>query len=144
MEKGCLLNGESCVEFAVGCKLKHKIGLNKPIAGDDIDIQQVSAKHFFQMAWKKNYKRYLWISRISTNDCIKKCCAGVVSGTRKQCANTTNCVAQENYKKFMKGKPEYTRKKLLKKVPNVTDLCSADLLSYQITLVHKYAYPSQS
>ena len=44
----------------------------------------------------------------------------------------------------MKGKLEYTRKKLLKKVPNVTDLHSADLLSYQITLVHKYAYSSQS
>ena len=59
MEKRCLLNEESYVEFAVGCKLKHKIGLNKPLAGGDIDIQQISAKHFFQMAWKKDYKRYL-------------------------------------------------------------------------------------
>ena len=38
MEKECLLNGKLYVEFAVGCKLKHKIGPNKPTAGGDIDI----------------------------------------------------------------------------------------------------------
>ena len=38
IEKSCLLYGKPCIKFAVGCKLKHKIGPNKPIAGDDIDI----------------------------------------------------------------------------------------------------------
>ena len=68
------------------------------------------------MAWKKDHKSYLWIPKVSTNDCTKKCCAGVDSGTRKWCTNTTSCIAQKDYEKFMKGKPEYTRKKLLKKV----------------------------
>ena len=47
IEKGCLLQDKPCIEFAIGCKLKHKIRSNKPTAGSDIDIQQVSAKHFF-------------------------------------------------------------------------------------------------
>ena len=49
MEKSCLLHDKPCIEFAVRCKLKHEIGLNKPIAGGNIDIQQVSIKHFFWM-----------------------------------------------------------------------------------------------
>ena len=47
----------------------------------------------------------------------------------------TSHVVQKNYEKFMKGKPEYTRKKLLKKVPkeyhSVIDVfmkCEADML----------------
>ena len=117
IEKKYLLNGKPCIEFAMGCKLKHEIGLNKPTAGGNIDIQQVNVKHFFQIARKKDHKGYLWIPRVSTNDCTKECCAGVVSSTRKWCANITSCVAQEDYEKFMKEKPEYTRKKLLEKVP---------------------------
>ena len=58
MEKKCLLNGKPYVEFAVGCKLKHKIGPNKFNTGGDINIQQVSAKHFFQMTQKKDHKGY--------------------------------------------------------------------------------------
>ena len=72
MEKGCLLNGKSCIKFAVSCKLKYKIGPNKPTASGDIDIQQVSAKHFFQMAQKKDHKGYLWIPRVSTNGLHKR------------------------------------------------------------------------
>ena len=47
IEKKCLLNRKPCVKFAVGCKLKHKIGLKKLTAGGDIDIQQINAKLFF-------------------------------------------------------------------------------------------------
>ena len=46
-KKGCLLHGKPCIKFAVSCKLKHKIKPNKPTAIGDIDIQQVSVKHFF-------------------------------------------------------------------------------------------------
>ena len=38
MEKVCLLNRKPCIEFAVGCKLKHKIRPNKPTAGSNIDV----------------------------------------------------------------------------------------------------------
>ena len=56
MEKKCLLNEKSCIKFAMGYKLKHKIGPNKLTAGEDIDIQQVSVKHFFWIAQKKDNK----------------------------------------------------------------------------------------
>ena len=39
MEKDCLLHSKPYIEFAIGCKLKHKIGLNKPTAVGDVDIQ---------------------------------------------------------------------------------------------------------
>ena len=35
----------------------------------------------------------------------------------KWCANSTNKVDQEDYSKFMKTKPKYTREDLLKQVP---------------------------
>ena len=135
MEKGCLLHSKPCIKFAVGCKLKHEIGLNKPTAVGDIDIQQVSIKHFFQMTQKKDHKDYLWIPKVSTDDCTKECCVGIAGSTRKWCANTTNCIVQEDYEKFMKGKPDYTQEELLKKVPkeyhSVIDVfmkCDADTL----------------
>ena len=135
MEKKCFLNGKSCIKFAMGCKLKHKIGSNKPTADGDTDIQQVSAKHFFQIAWKKDHKGYLWIPRVSTNDCTKECYASVASSTRKWCASTINSIVPNNYNKFMKGKPKYTWEELLKKVPkeyhSVIDVfikCDADML----------------
>ena len=83
IKKGCLLHGKSCIEFAISCKLKHKIEPNKSTASGDINIQQVSAKHFFWMARKKNHKSYLWIPKVSTNDCTKECCAKVATSTRK-------------------------------------------------------------
>ena len=117
MEKKCLLNRKLCIEFAIGCKLKHEIRPIKPTASGDIDIQQVSAKHFFQIAWKKDHKRYLWILRVSTNNCKKECSAGVTSSTRKWCASKINNIIPDNFDKFMKGKPDYIREELLKKVP---------------------------
>ena len=117
MEKSCLLHGKPCIDFAVRYKLKNKIGPNKPTAGGNIDIQQVSSKHFFQMARKKDHKSYLWIPKVSTNDCIKECCAEVASSMRKWCTNTMNSIISDNFDKFMKGKPKYTYKKLLKKIP---------------------------
>ena len=59
MKKRCFLNRKLFFEFTVGCKLKHKIGPIKPTTNGDIDIQQVSAKYFFQMAPKKDHKGYL-------------------------------------------------------------------------------------
>ena len=38
IKKGCLLHSKPCIKFAIGCKLKHKIGPNKSIASGDIDI----------------------------------------------------------------------------------------------------------
>ena len=69
------------------------------------------------MARKKDHKGYLWIPKVSTNDCIKEYYAGVESGMKKWCANTTNHIEQKDYEKFMKGKPEYTCEELLQKVP---------------------------
>ena len=87
------------------------------------------------MTRKKDHKNYLWIPRVSTDDYTKECCAGVASSTRKWCVNTISCVAQEDYKKFMKGKLEYTHKKLLKKMlkkyHSVIDIfmkCDIDML----------------
>ena len=135
MKKKCLLNGKLYVEFAVGCKLKHEIGPNKPTASSDIDIQQVSTKHFFWMAQKKDYKGYLWIPRVSINNCKKECCAGVASSTRKWCASTMNSIIPDDFDKFMKGKSEYAQEELLKKVSkeyhsviNVFIKCKADVL----------------
>ena len=59
MKKGCLLHSKLCIKSAVGCKLKYKIGPKTLTAGGDIDIQQVSAKHFFWIAQKKDHKGYL-------------------------------------------------------------------------------------
>ena len=66
MEKDCLLYSKPCIKFAVGCKLKHEIGSNKPTAVSDVDIQQVSAKHFFWMAQKKDHEGYFWIPRVAS------------------------------------------------------------------------------
>ena len=50
IERGCLLHGIPCIEFAMGSKVKHQIGTEKPTAMGDIDIRPVNAKHFFRMA----------------------------------------------------------------------------------------------
>ena len=36
----------------------------------------------------------------------------------KWCANSTSKVAQKDYSKFMKTKPEYTKEDLLKQIPS--------------------------
>ena len=64
MENGCLARGVPCIEFAVGSKgAKNRIGADKLTAVDlgdiDIDIKPVNAKHFFQMARKKDHKGYI-------------------------------------------------------------------------------------
>ena len=46
MEKSCLLHSKPCIKFTLSCKLKHEIGLKSPTAVSDVDIQQVSTKHF--------------------------------------------------------------------------------------------------
>lgn len=117
MKKGCFLHGKPYIEFAVGCKSKHEIRPNKSTGAGDIDIQQVSAKHFFQMARKKDHEGYLWVPKVSTDDCTKNCCDEVASSTRKWCASTINSIVPEDFDKFMKEKPEYTREELLEKVP---------------------------
>ena len=135
MEKGYLLHGKPCIKFVMGCKLKHKIELNKFTTDGNIDIQQVSAKHFFWMIWKKDHKNYLWIPRVSTDNCKKECCAGVGSNTRKWYASTVNSIVLDNFDKFMKGKPNYSQEKLLEKalkeyhsMINIFMKCGADML----------------
>ena len=61
IESACLARGVPCVEFTMGSKAKNKIGTNKLTAVDpgDIDIKPVNAKHFFQMAQKRDHKRYI-------------------------------------------------------------------------------------
>ena len=78
---------------------------------------RLAQKHFLWMAWKKNHKSYLWIPRVSTNDCKKEYCAEIASSTRKWCASTINSIVPDNFDMFMKGKPDYTREKLLEKIP---------------------------
>ena len=115
MKNSCLLHGVPCIEFAVGSELKNKIGSEEPIAIDsEMDIQLISAKYFFQMARKKGYKGYLWIPRFSTSDC--KYCETSSSTKKKWCVSTTSRVVPDDFNKFMKGKPSYTCRKLMKKI----------------------------
>ena len=116
MESRCLARGVPCVKFAIGSKAKNKIGTDKLTAIDpgDIDIKPVNAKHFFQMAQKRDHERYIWIPRVLSTDCTSKECSSS-SHVAKWCVNTTK-VAKEDYGKFMKDKPEYTKENLLKRV----------------------------
>ena len=119
IENGCLARSVPCVKFAIGSKVKNRIGADKLIAIDpdiDIDIKPVNAKHFFRMAQKRDHKRYIWIPHVLNTNCTSKKCSNS-SHVAKWCMNTTGKVAQEDYTKFMKTKPEYTRKDLLKRVP---------------------------
>ena len=77
MKSGCLAHGVPCVEFAIGSKAKNRIGMDKLTAVDprDIDIKPVNAKHFFQMARKKDHKGYIWILRVLSTDCTSKKCS---------------------------------------------------------------------
>ena len=63
IESGCLAHGILCVEFAIGSKAKSRIGAEKLTAVDpqdiDIDIKPVNAKHFFQIAQKRDHKKYI-------------------------------------------------------------------------------------
>ena len=97
LEKGCLTRGITCTEFAIGSKVKDRI---EPKGA--IEVFPVNAKHFFRIARKKDHEGYLWIPQEK-----KKAC----------CATTTGAVTSGDYDKFMKGKPEYTREELLKRVP---------------------------
>ena len=73
MESGCLAHGVPCVEFAIGSKAKNKIGTDKHTAIDsDVDTRLVNAKHFFQMARKRDHKGYVWIPRVLSTDCTSK------------------------------------------------------------------------
>ena len=117
IKNGYLAYGIPCVEFAIGSKAKNRIRTDKLTAVDprDMDIKPVNAKHFFQMAQKRDQKKYIWISRVLSTDCTSKECSNS-SHVAKWCVNTTKKVAQKNYSKFMKTKPEYTRENLLKQV----------------------------
>ena len=118
MESGCLARGVPCVEFAIGSKAKNRIGTEKLTAVEpgDIDIKPVNAKHFFRMACQKDHEGYIWIPRVLSTDCTSKECSSS-SHVAKWCVNTTK-VAEEDYGKFMKDKPEYTKEDLLKRVPS--------------------------
>ena len=62
----------------------------------DIDIKPVNAKHFFQIAQKKDHKIYIWVPRVlntdSTDctDCTNKECTGSFSHVAKWCVNSTS------------------------------------------------------
>ena len=118
MESECLAHGIPCVKFAVGSKAKNKIGIKKLTVVDpgDINIKPVNAKHFFQIACQKDHKGYIWIPRVLSTDYTNKECKRS-SHVARWCVNTTGKVAQEDYSKFMKNKPEYTKEDLLKRVP---------------------------
>ena len=62
IESRCLARGVLCVEFAIGSKAKNRIGADKLTAVNpdiDIDIKPVNAKHFFQMARKRDHEGYI-------------------------------------------------------------------------------------
>ena len=69
------------------------------------------------MARKRDHEGYIWIPRVLSTDCTSKECSNS-SHVAKWCVNTTGKVAEEDYSKFMKTKPEYTREDLLKRVPS--------------------------
>lgn len=48
MEETFLLHGILRIKFTINSKVKHKIKAEKHTAINDIDIKQVSAKHFFE------------------------------------------------------------------------------------------------
>ena len=52
-----------------------------------------------------------------STDCTSKKCSSS-SHVAKWCVNTTGKVAEEDYSKFMKEKPKYTKEDLLKQVPS--------------------------
>ena len=83
LKRECLLYGIPCIEYAIGSKIKHQIGIEKPTTMGDIDIWSVNAKYFFWIAQQKDCEGYLWIPQVRTENCIKKCCAGVISSMRK-------------------------------------------------------------
>ena len=118
IESGCLARGVPCVEFAISSKAKNRIRTDKLTAVDpgDIDIKPINAMHFFQIARKRDHKGYIWIPRVLSTDCTSKECNSS-SHVAKWCVNTTK-VAEEDYGKFMKDKPEYTKEDLLKRVPS--------------------------
>ena len=66
------------------------------------------------MTPKKRYKDYLQILRVSTSN--YGCYKTGNSTKQKWCASTTSCVILDTFDKFMKGKPSYTYKELIKKV----------------------------
>ena len=117
IESGCLARGVPCIKFAIGSKDKNRIGAEKPTAIEsEINIRPINAKHFFRIARKRDHKEYIWISCVLSTDCTSKECSSS-SHVAKWCVNTTK-VAEEDYGKFMKDKPEYTKEDLLKRVPS--------------------------
>ena len=117
IKSGCLARDVPCVEFAIGSKAKNRIGTDKLIAvNSNINIKLVNAKHFFRMARQKGHKSYIQVPRVLSTDCTNKECRSF-SNIAKWCVNTTSRVAPEDYSRFMKNKPEYTKEDLLKRVP---------------------------
>jgi len=95
-EKGCLSQGKVYTEYT------HRT--RKPTAQDkeDLDIQMVKAKEFFRLATRRDHHGFLLLPR---------------NNEKYFCAATTNAVTSDDYDRFMKGKPEYTKEELLAKIP---------------------------
>ena len=102
----------------MGSKAKNRIKTDKLTAIDpgSVDIKLVMAKHFFQIAQKRDHKGYIWVPRVLSTDCTNKECLGSSSHVARWCANSINKAAQKDYSKFMNTKPEYTKEDLLKQV----------------------------
>jgi hypothetical protein len=63
----------------------------------------VSARAFFHLARKKDHHGFMFTPKDDDE--------------KHFCASTTNAVTADDYDKFMKGKPTYTREELLAMVP---------------------------
>ena len=63
IDNSYLARGVPCIKFAIGSSkdTKNRIGMDKltAIGPGSVDIKPVDAKHFFQMAQKRDHKGYI-------------------------------------------------------------------------------------
>ena len=95
-EKGCLCHGKPCKVYQAG-----KEPLRSP-TNQGPNVYAISASTFYCLARKKDHHGFMLLPR---------------DKEKYFSAATTNAVTADDYEKFMKGKQQYTREEIKKKVP---------------------------
>ena len=95
-EKGCLRHGKPCKVYQAG-----KEPLRSP-TNQGPNVYAISASTFYCLARKKDHHGFMLLPR---------------DKEKYFSAATTNAVTADDYEKFMKGKQQYTREEIKKKVP---------------------------
>ena len=62
-----------------GNKVKDRIKVDKFTAVEDINIESVNSKYFFQIAQPKDHKGYIWILCMLSINCNRKKCTSYVA-----------------------------------------------------------------